>query len=125
MVTILPASAALAVPLIVCVAIVEVTPGLVIVTTGATVSSVSTTGLLVPVLPAASVSSATIEWAPSPDSVTLVLHAPLAPTVAVPIWLVTPLAVSNSVTVLPIAHRPRSPPRRSSGSPRWRSLTRC
>ena len=32
-------------------------------------------------------------------SVTLVLHTPSAPTVAVPIWLVTPLMVSNSVTV--------------------------
>ncbi len=47
-----------------------------IATVGASVSSVNTTGVLVPVLPAASVSWATMEWAPSPDSVTVVVHSP-------------------------------------------------
>src|SRR5215831_18752597 len=57
------------------------------------------TGALTPVLPAASVSLATMLWLPSPDNVTDVLQLPLAPTVAVPIW--TPL--SYSVTVAPAA----------------------
>ena len=66
----------------------------------------NTTGVLVPVLPAASVSWATMEWAPSPDSVTVVVHSPPEPTVAVPIWVVTPPTVSSNVTVAPTAASP-------------------
>ena len=53
-------------------------------------------------LPAASVSWATMLWVPLPGSVTVVDHAPPT-TVAVPICVVTPLTVSNSVTVDPAA----------------------
>src|SRR6185312_10304893 len=95
------ASPALTVPLMVWVATLEVSALVLMVTTGAWVSRVNTTALLVPTLPTASMSWATMEWAPSPDSVTLVLQAPPSPTVAVPIWLVTPLMVSNSVTMVP------------------------
>jgi len=52
------------------------------------------TGALLPVIAAASVSFATMLCAPSPDSVTLVDHAPPLPAVAVPIAVVTPLMVS-------------------------------
>ena len=41
-------------------------------------------------------------WLPLPDSVTVVLQAPPT-TVAVPICVVTPFTVSNSVTVAPTA----------------------
>ena len=77
-----------------------------IVTAARRVSSVNTTAVLVPVLPAASVSWATMEWAPSPDSVTVVVHSPPEPTVAVPIGVVTPLTVSSNVTVAPTAASP-------------------
>src|SRR5882762_5921010 len=70
-------------------------------TVGAVVLSVKTTGVLVPVLPAASVSLATMLWLPLPDSVTLVLHTPPLPTLAVPSCVVLPL--SNSVTVVPMS----------------------
>ncbi len=64
------------VPEIVWLATLEVSAAVLIATVGASVSSVNTTGVLVPVLPAASVSWATMEWAPSPDSVTVVVHSP-------------------------------------------------
>ncbi len=106
-VTVPPAAAspALTVPDIVCVAALEVSAAVVIVTVGGTVSSVSTTGALLPVLPAASVSSATMLWAPSPDSVTWVVQDPFT-TAAVPSCVVTPLTVSNSVTVPPATASP-------------------
>ena len=50
--------------------------GVVIAMVGAVVASVNTTGVLLPVLPAASVSCATMLLLPLPDSVTLVLQAP-------------------------------------------------
>ena len=100
------ASPAVTLPEIVWVATLEVSAAVLIATVGASVSSVNTTGVLVPVLPAASVSWATMEWAPSPDSVTLVVHSPPEPTVAVPIWVVTPLTVSSNVTVAPTAASP-------------------
>src|ERR1700682_4101012 len=71
------------------------------VTVGAVVLSVKTTGVLVPVLPAASVSLATMLWLPLPASVTVLLQAPPLPTLAVPSAVVLPL--SNSVTVVPMA----------------------
>src|ERR1700756_2191658 len=58
--------------------------GVVIVTVGATVASVKTVGLLLPTLPATSVSWATILFAPLPDRVTVVLQLPPL-NVAVPI----------------------------------------
>ena len=61
--------------------------------------SANTTGVLVPVLPAASVSLATMLWLPLPDSVTLALQLPSLATVAVPSGVALPL--SNSVTVVP------------------------
>ena len=76
-----------------------------IVSVGVVVASVNTTGLLAPVLPAASVSWATMLLAPLPASVTLVVHAPLT-TFAVPICVVVPLTVSSSVTVDPTAASP-------------------
>ena len=97
------ASPAVTVPEIVWLATLEVSAAVLIATVGASVSSVNTTGVLVPVLPAASVSWATMEWAPSPDSVTVVVHTPPEPTVAVPIWVVTPPTVSSNVTVAPTA----------------------
>ena len=100
------ASPAVTLPEIVWVATLEVSAALLIVTLGASVSSVNTTAVLVPVLPAASVSWATMEWAPSPDSVTVVVHSPPEPTVAVPIWVVTPPTVSSKVTVAPTAASP-------------------
>src|SRR6202020_683179 len=100
------ASPAITVPEMVWVATAEVSAAVAIVTVGATVSSVNTTGVELPVLPAASVSWATMLWAPSPVSVTLVLHTPPLPTVAVPICVVTPLTVSSSVTVAPTAASP-------------------
>src|ERR1700690_741576 len=54
--------------------------GVVIAIGGAAVFSANTTGVLAPVLPAASVSWATMLWVPLPDRVTLVLHAPPLPT---------------------------------------------
>src|ERR1700683_537620 len=80
--------------------------GVVIASVGAVVASVNTTGVLLPVLPAASVSCATMLLLPLPDSVTLVLQAPPLPTVAVPTSVVTPLTVSNSATVDPTAASP-------------------
>ena len=74
--------------------------GAVIAIVGATVASVKTTGALEPTLPAASVSWATMLWLPLPGSVTVVDQAPPT-TVAVPICVVTPLTVSNNVTVDP------------------------
>src|SRR5260221_11598627 len=91
-------------PEIVCVGWLVTPPAVLIATVGATVSSVNTTGVLVPVLPAASVSLATMLWEPSPDSVTVVLHTPPAPTVAVPSGVVLPL--SYSVPVAPTAASP-------------------
>src|SRR5258706_10209723 len=71
------------------------------VNVGPMVLSVKTTGALVPVLPAASVSLATMLWVPLPDSVTLVLQLPSLCTIAVPSAVVLPL--SNSVTVVPMS----------------------
>src|SRR6202165_1422359 len=107
-VTVAPTAAAPAVtvPEMGWVATLEVSAAVLIVTVGASVSSVNTTGVLVPVLPAASVSLATMLWAPSPDSVTLVLHTPPLPTLAVPSCVVTPPTVSNNVTVAPTAASP-------------------
>ena len=76
--------------------------GVVIAIEGAAVASVRITGVLEPILPAASVSWATMLWVPLPDNVTLVDQAPPT-TVAVPICVVTLLTVSNSVTVDPAA----------------------
>ena len=76
-------------------------PAVLIATVGATVSSVNTNGVLLPVLPAASVSLATMLLVPWPRA-TLVLQALPLPTVAVPIWV----PFSNSVTVEPIAASP-------------------
>ncbi len=76
--------------------------GAVIAIVGATVASVKTTGALEPMLPAASVSWATMLWPPLPDNVTVVDQAPPT-TVAVPTCVVTPLMVSNNVTVDPAA----------------------
>jgi hypothetical protein len=95
------ASPAATVPEIVCVAWLVMPPAVLIATVGAPVASVNTTGVLVPVLPAASVSLATMLWGPLPDSVTEVLHIPPVPTVAVPSGVVLPL--SYSVTVAPTA----------------------
>ena len=67
------------------------------VTVGPVVLSVKTTGVLVPVLPAVSVSLATMLWLPLPDSVTLVLQLPSFCTIAVP----TAVAPSRMVTVVP------------------------
>src|SRR5437868_14011026 len=80
--------------------------GVVIAIVGAAVASVKVTGALLPVLPAASVSCATMLLVPLPDSVTLVDQAPPLPTVAVPTWVVTPFTVSNRVTVEPTAASP-------------------
>src|SRR5438105_8024943 len=80
--------------------------GVVIAIVGVVVARVKVTGALLPVLPAASVSWATMLLVPLPDSVTLVLQVPSLPTFAVPIWVVTPLTVSNRVTVEPIAASP-------------------
>src|SRR5260221_12363169 len=79
-------------------------PAVLIATVGGTVSRVNTTGVLAPVLPAASVSLATILWEPSPDSVTVVDQVPSLPTIAVPSGVVRPL--SYSVTVAPTAASP-------------------
>ncbi len=79
-------------------------PAVLIATVGGTVSSVNTKGVLAPVLPAASVSLATMPWGPSPDSVTLVDQVPPTPTVAVPSGVVPPL--SYNVTVAPTAASP-------------------
>ncbi len=76
-------------------------PAVLIATVGGTVSRVSTKGVLAPVLPAASVSLATMLWGPSPDSVTVVDQVPPLPTIAVPSGVVLPL--SYSVTVAPTA----------------------
>ena len=76
--------------------------GDVIAIVGTAVASVKTTGALEPTLPAASVSWATMLWLPLPGSVTVVDQAPPT-TVAVPICVVTPLTVSNNVTVDPAA----------------------
>src|SRR5260221_6052772 len=76
-------------------------PAVPIATVGGTVSSVNTNGVLTPVLPAASVSLATMLWGPSPDSVTLVDQVPPLPTIAVPSGVVLPL--SYSVIVAPTA----------------------
>nr|WP_249125779.1 hypothetical protein [Bradyrhizobium manausense] len=73
---------------------------------GAVVARVKFTAVLLPVLPAASVSWATMLLLPLPASVTLVLQAPPLPTVAVPTWPVTPFTVSNSFTVDPTAASP-------------------
>ncbi len=70
------------------------------VSIGPMVLKVKITGALVPVLPATSVSLATILWVPLPNSVTLVLHKPPLPTVAVASG-VGPL--SNNVTVVPMS----------------------
>src|SRR5579883_2957783 len=80
--------------------------GVVIAMIGAVVASVKFTGVLAPVLPAASVSWATMLLLPFPASVTRAVHAPLAPTVAVPIGVVPPFSVSSSVTVDPTAASP-------------------
>ena len=104
-VTVLPiaASPAVTTPVIAWVASLEVSDAVLIATVGATVSSVNTTALLVPVLPAASVSLATMRvraiarqrhaGAPRPAradrrGADLARH---------------PLTVSYNVTVLPIA----------------------
>src|SRR6202790_2104330 len=102
-VTVAPTAASVAAtePEIVCVGWLVTPPAVLTETVGGTVSRVSTTGALAPVLPAASVSLATMLWAPSPDSVTVVLHTPPLPTVAVPSGVVLPL--SYSVTVAPTA----------------------
>ncbi len=75
-----------------------------IATVGAPVASVNTTAVLAPVLPAASVSFATMLWGPLPDSVTVVDQVPPLPTIAVPSGVVLPL--SYSVTVAPTAASP-------------------
>ena len=75
-------------------------------TTVGKVARVNVTGVLAPVLPAASVSWATMLWMPLPDSVTLVNQLPPGPTAAVPSWVVTPFKVSNNVTVDPTAASP-------------------
>ena len=80
--------------------------GVVIATVGNVVVRVKVTGVLLPVLPAASVSCATMLFVPLPDSVTLVDQAPPLPTVAVPTWVVTPFTVSSRITVEPIAAPP-------------------
>src|SRR5579871_1680480 len=80
----------------VCVALLVVAPVVEIVTVGGIVSNVNATGALVPVLPAASVSLATMLLLPS-DSATEVLQLPSLPTVAVPTWV----PLSYSVTVAP------------------------
>ena len=67
------------------------------VSVGPVVLRLKTTAPLLPVLPAASVSLATMLWLPLPDSVTPVLQLPSLPTVAVPSAVALPL--SNSVTV--------------------------
>src|SRR5260370_37630328 len=77
--------------------------GLVIAIVGAPVASVNTTGVLAPVLPAASVSLATMLWVPLPDSITVVDQVLPLPTVGVPICVVMPFTVSYSVTVAPTA----------------------
>src|SRR2546429_282411 len=59
--------------------------GVVIAIVGVVVARVKVTGALLPVLPAASVSWATMLLVPLPDSVTLVLQVPSLPTFAVPI----------------------------------------
>src|SRR5258708_15347955 len=80
--------------------------GLLIAIVGAVVASVKLTGALEPALAAASVSWATMLWLPLPDNVMLVLQVPSLPTVAVPICVVTPFTVSNSLTVVPGAASP-------------------
>src|SRR5438270_729662 len=81
--------------------------GVVIAMVGAVVARVKITGVLLPVLPATSVSWATMLLVPLPDSDTLALQLPPPlPIVAVPICDVTPFTVSNSVTVLPTAASP-------------------
>src|SRR5258708_2872679 len=77
--------------------------GVVIAIVGAAVFSANTTGVLAPVLPATSVSLATMLWVPLPDSATLVDHAPPLPTAAMPTCVVTPLAVSFNGLVPPAA----------------------
>src|SRR5215475_1662731 len=117
MVAVWPLTAALpavAVPLMVMLAAASLllmtlsaATGVVIAIEGAVVASVKVTAVLLPRLPAASVSWATMLWVPLPDSTTLVLQAPPLPTVAVPIWVaVPPLTESNSVTVEPTAASP-------------------
>src|SRR5947209_2161346 len=108
-----PALPAVAVPEIVTPAaasalltILSPATGDVIAIVGAAVARVKFTAVLLPVLPAASVSWATMLLLPLPASVTLVLQAPPLPTVAVPTWVVTPFTVSNSVTVDPTAASP-------------------
>src|ERR1700722_15558581 len=88
----------LTVPAMVWVATLVAPPGVVIATVGAAVSSVSTTGVELPVMPARSVSWATMLLAPL-TSVTLVVQLPSACTNAVPIAVVPPL--SNNDTVEP------------------------
>src|ERR1700676_1655651 len=73
---------------------------------GAVVTRVKVTGVLAPVLPAASVSWAAMLWVPLPDSVTVADQLPPAPTGAVPTWVVTPFTVSNNVTVDPTVASP-------------------
>jgi hypothetical protein len=82
------------VPVIVCVACLVKPPLLLIATAGATVSRVSASVLLVPVLPARSLALAVMLCAPSPDSVIDALHTP-------PLAVVVPtgLPLSNSVIV--------------------------
>src|SRR5438105_4858010 len=80
--------------------------GAVIAIVGAVVARVKVTGVLLPMLPAASVSLAMMLLVPLPDSVTPVDQAPPLPTVAVPTWVVTPLTVSNRVTIEPTAASP-------------------
>src|SRR5438874_3370052 len=70
--------------------------GVVIATVGNVVVRVKVTGVLLPVLPAASVSCATMLFVPLPDSVTLVDQAPPLPTVAVPTWVVTPFKIGRA-----------------------------
>src|SRR5207248_2866019 len=63
----------------------------------ATIVSVKVTGVLLPMLPAASVSLATMLCVPLPGNVMLVLHAPPVPIVAVPICV----PLSYNVTIVP------------------------
>src|SRR5579871_5668049 len=97
-VTVVPGDASVEVtlPEIDCFAWLVRPPAVLIATTGGTVSSVNTTALLAPVLPAASVSLATMLLLPS-DSVTDVAQLPSLPTVAVPTWV----PLSYNVTVVP------------------------
>ena len=78
--------------------------GVVIEIDGPAVFSANVTGALAPVLPAASVSWATMPRVLLPDRVKRpALQAPSLPTAAVPTCVVTPFTVSNNVTVAPAA----------------------